>query len=76
MDGIYSTPVECCYIRGDSLTADRRGDEFGAGQWEVKGMLSLLLTQIDEFIQVRYSLKRGKTIQARFYLIKLEQGQL
>lgn len=35
--------------------------EFGAGQWGVKGMLSLLLTQMIEFIpHMHYSLKREK----------------
>lgn len=29
MDGMYTALVECCYIGGDSLTADRRGMSLG-----------------------------------------------
>lgn len=61
MDGMYTTPVKCCYIGGDSLTSDRLRR---AGQWGVKGMLSLLETQIIEFtLHMHYSLKREKVFK-------------
>lgn len=75
---MYATRVECRYTGGDSLTADGRAEEFGAGQWEVKGMRSLLLTEIAECIlYVHYSLKRKKIIRATLLSsrFRLEQGR-